>query len=387
MSAGVNATSSVIASILPRNFLTHLQNEKKEDTICSVSLLIANVIVRALSAIKQGNLKQLDGNPGNGSCQNQALIICQLYHTGLDEEGIILLKKGGKLKKRIMRRKQNQKESRKTAPLAFFQQYVTPLEVSKKWEFVLHSHLLWVVKLPHQTLPNGIVITKSCPGRLEALSKGFSKIDCAFKRLLVEQSQLTHSLMSLEKVREIASGLWGLSPFSKEVLVQMLSTKNTHLYSPNEKKYAPKAYGCLFYLMKTLLFRLREVEALICLKSIETEKKPFCLFFQPESPGEEFALVQEESLTKIDKKMGIIVFQAVSSIDSSSAATNLIAEGITEALLCRAAFEPPYEGSSTLSSIQMEEGIEEIKAYQAMGKGSYLILDHIYANTLGKEDI
>ncbi len=65
MSTDVLMTSSVAASILPKNLLARLQTETEEGEMCSVALLIAHVVLGVIDTLKKGELRKLDANPGN----------------------------------------------------------------------------------------------------------------------------------------------------------------------------------------------------------------------------------------------------------------------------------------------------------------------------------
>lgn len=388
---------SLIHSLLPRVMLEGLQGEEEakvaqpiladEHAMSATGLLIANIVLGAIKILQEGRYKSLDANPGDAGCQARALELRRLVGINLQEECSVLASSVSKIKVLMNNRRGSPKEQKKCAPLLFFYRHLGEVTISKEMEYILHCYLSTVLRTPYQKLENGVVMTRSEMSKLSILSSKITVLESALRRKIVEENQKTLSILSVEAMHSAATQVTSLASEEKQLMVTMLSHENTHLFTP-DRKYEPKAFGCLFYEVKTLLIRLREGQALICLKSIVPEGcQGFHLFLQPQIPGGEFAIVPDEAYMSFGPKTAIIVFDAVITVEKKVAAELLMEHGFTNVMLMESSKEAPYEPTSTIADVQVAEAVEEISAYKKRSAvlGNVFTLDHVYLNTVGAE--
>lgn len=383
----------LVTSLVPKSFIQGLQSGKKHETLCetqmcSVVLLIVNIALGAIKALKQGQYKCFDANPGDGGCQSRALELRRLFMIDLKEEYTALEKVASGIKVLVNKRKGNPKERSKCTAQAFFQAHVGTLTMSKEMEYILHCYLSTVLKTPYQTLANGVVMTRSDASKLSVLSsKITSVLDTPSLRKIVEGNQTTLSMLSVAAMRFAASQVISLGSDEKEQMMTMLSPEHTHLFTPDIIKYEPKAFGCLFYEVKTVLTRLREEQGIVCLKSIVVTGSPFHLLLQSPTSGKEFEVLTDEACTSLLPVTAIVVFEAVVKVEKEVASHLLMEHGFTDTILAQAAQEAPYEPKSTLDDVKVPKALEEIVAYKEkrVKIGDFILLDHVYLNTLSAE--
>jgi hypothetical protein len=377
-----------VSSLLPNSLIQRVQlegEEKKleEAQMCAIALLIINTVLGAVRVLKRGHYKALDANPGDGGCQTRALELYRLAMLDLEPECSALEKTASEIKALVNKRKGSPKERVKCPPLLFFQNHVGALRVSKEMEYILQCYLSAVLRTPYQVLENGVIMTKS---EISTLSERITLLDALFRRKIVEENQKTLSLLSVEAVRFSAAQITSLASREKELIVRMLSAEQTHIFTP-DIKYEPKAFGCLFYEIKTLLIRLREEQGISCLKSIVATGSPFHLFLRSPMPGEEFEVLADEACTSLLPITSIVVFEAVVHVEKERAAGLLREQGFTTTILMQAAQADPYEPKSKLADVKVPEAVQEINACKEQGVNmrDFLTLDHIYFNRLGEE--
>jgi hypothetical protein len=381
----------LVSSLLPKSIINGLKTEKEEGKLgeapmCATALLIVNTALGAIKALKQGNYTCLDANPGDGGCQSRALELRRLVMMDLQEECSALGKAASGLKSLVNKRKGNPKERSKYTSQAFFQDHLESLTISKEMEFILHCYLSTVLRTPYQTQTNGVVMTKSEVSKLSVLSDKITVLDTISRRKIVEINQKTLSLLSVAAMHFSATQIISLEPEEKELMVTMLSPEQTHIFSP-DIKYESKAFGCLFYEVKTVLVRLREEQGIVCLKSVVTEGKPFHLLLQSRSPSKEFDVLSDEVSTSLLPMTVVIVFEAVVNVEKEIVSKLLMEHGFTNTILAQAAKEAPYEPTSSLDDVKVPKAVEEITTAQQKGVriGDFIALDHVYLNTLGAE--
>lgn len=380
-------------TLLPKNLILRLHTEKKEENVgekamCAVALLLINTVSGTIKVLRQRNYKNLDANPGDGGCQNRALELKRLtLLENLNEECQRLEKTAKEIKSLLNKRNSNQKEREKCSSHLFFESHFGSLTISKEMEYLVHCYLSTVLRTPCQRLPNGVVLTKSEMSKLSILSNKITVLDTFTRRKIVEENQKNLSELSVKAMHQFAMQVTSLDPEEKKLMVTMLSPEHTHFFSPDINNYEPKAFGCLFYEIKTVLIRLREEQGMIALKSIVSQGNPFHLLLQAKISGNEFELVADESYTSLSSKERIVVFEAVVKTKKEETGKLLMEYGFTNIILAQAANEAPYEPTSTFNDIKVIEASNEMTRYKEMGLkfGDFIALDHVYLNTLDAE--
>ena len=391
LSGLVNKTS-LLSSLIPRSVVEGLLTEKEDDNLgesamCAVALLIVNIILGTIKVRKANNFKSLDANPGDKGCQSRALVLRKLTRMDLEAEYATLNKNAQEIKKLVNTRKSSPKEQQKCPPHKFFCNHFEALTISKEIEYLLHCYLSTILRKPYQTLSNGVVMTKSDTGQLKVLSEKITILDISMRRKIVEENQKTLSVLSVAAMRIAAAEVSTLGPEEKNLMMTMLSPEHTHLFTPNFELYEPKAFVCQFYGVKTLLIRLREEHALVCLKSIVVTGKASYLLLQSSVSGEEFELLPDETYTVLSQMTAVVVFEAVVNVEKEKAKKLLIEQGFTTIMLSEAAIAEPYEPKSSLDDVKVPEAVAEITCYTEKRAewGDAIALDHIYLSTLGAE--
>lgn len=383
----VVSNSFLLPSLLPKEVIEEIDSEKiKEKTLLAVATLVSNLITGAAQAWKEGEIKKLDPNPGDSGCQMRGYLL-YLFSSdiSLREETAVL---GARFEKR---------ENVDFSNRVFFKELYGKAILSKKMEFLLQCYLLAVTREPIETLNNGIVLTKSNVKRLLLLSSDISVVPYKWRQKIVEIAQSNLSANSVALLRREAEKLTSFASKDKEQILYMLSPEMTHIYTPDEKEYEPKTFGCLFYEYKTILFRLREAQSLVCFKSIvPSSGTPFWILLQPRKTGAEFSIIPDEAYSSFSSKSSMVIFEGVvnAKYDKKGFSEKITAIGFTNLILVSAAIEDPYERTSDLTSIKNEEAREEIKRYrqfaekiecQKKAEDPLLILDHVYCNLLKAE--
>ncbi|MBX9923668.1 MAG: hypothetical protein K2Y01_06120 [Rhabdochlamydiaceae bacterium] len=345
----------------------------------SVSLLVANLIIKTIAALKANNFEALDANPGDMGCQNRALALRNLYKIGLptDEELTELEQAAFRIKKSVQDRKGGAKHADKSSPDEFFQNEIHSLRVSKEMEYALHCFLSKMLVQKYEVLEDGRTREKSNVNQLSNLSPRIENIlESGLRTSILENNQTKLSLLSLEAVRREAAEISTLPSAEKELMEMMLSPERTHLYTQNAA-YDPKTFGCHFYEVKTLLHQLRESEGVICFKSIVPKgQESFSLFFKSPLPGADFVPVPEELISPLDP---VVVFEAVSHVDSNTCRDLLMERGFTDVILSQIAKEDPYEHGSRIEHIEIPSALDEVVFYKGLGEGiTFLTVDHVY---------
>ncbi len=345
----------------------------------AVSLLVANLIIKTIEALRTGNFLALDANPGDMGCQNRALALRTLYKMGLPSEVELeeLETVAQRIKQSVQNRKGGSKRPDNRPPDVFFQHELQSLQISRAMEYALHSFLSKSMNQEFGFLEDGRVREKSNVGQLSKLSPQIDKfLNPSLKTNILENNQTKLSHLSLEAVRKEAEQISSLSPEEKGIMELMLSPEHTHIYTANPA-YAPKTFGCHFYEVKTLLHRLREDRGIVCIKSIvPKEKESFSLFFRSEGFGEDFTPISEQM---IDPFYPIVVIEAVSHVDSYVLRDLLMQHGFTDVILSQMAKEDPYEQGSSIEAINEHNAFQEVYDYKRRGEEmSFLTVDHVY---------
>ncbi len=395
---------SLVTSLLPMNLVEVLKKEGlQEKPMLAIATLLINVVLRAIDVWTSGDIKKTDPNPGDGGCQLRAYLLYLLFSKGvLSEEALSLKKTMEGINDHVSKRKAKAPEG--SAPV-FFQGLFANITLTKQMEFLLQCYLLAVTRLPYQKLENGIVITRSDCSLLAKLSPKINDVPVEFRKKIVETAQTNLSASSAALLQEEASSLFSLDPKDKDLVLRMLSSNNTKVFTPNPV-YEPKTFGCMFYQYKAILARLREEKTPVCFKSIVPPgRKPFLLLFEPRAEEEDFLLVPDQEYSRFPSESAMITFIGVigSQYDRKSFAKKVEEIGFTNLILATAAIEPPYNTATDKKSVEEEtdlfditdaEAREEVLSFRnlarAIGcdkknKDPFLELDHVYCASLAQE--
>lgn len=387
MSITLEKSCSLVSSFLPNTLIENLKDEYgergfKEAPMCALALLVINTVLGTIKTLKQNHFKGLDANPGDGGCQLRALELSRLVKMDLKDELRLLEKTALEIKSLLNLRKGSPKEQAKSSSYVFFQAQLGALRISNEVQYLLHCYFSKVLRTPYAVNANGVTMTKSDISKLSILSEKIGALDVFVRRTIVESHQKQLSLLSMDAIRFSASQITSLESVEKELIVTMLSSEHTHLYTP-DLKYEPKAFGSLFYEIKTVLIRLREERGIVCLKSIGNSKELFHLLLQSKETGGEFEVIPEELAVAFPPTTPVIVIEAVVSVGKELVSQFIMEQGFTTVILVQSAKEAPYEPGSKLEDVKVPQAVEEINAYRQ--KGTFLTLDHIYFNSLGAE--
>lgn len=342
--------------------------------MCAVARLVTQVVLRAIKAFNEKDYKLLDANPGDGGCQNRAIILLELTKTNFGSlDGV--LKKAGEVDALITKRKQTKQNLQ---PQLFFgEHFLEKRDLTPEMEYIFRCYLLTAIRSPYQTLPNGVVMTRSDSSRLSRLSKDLDKIKPIFRKKIVEENQAALSILSMQAMRFLAAKQ------NNSLTTLMLSPEHTHIFSPNSDEFEPKAFGCLFYSVKTVLSCLRERQEIAFLKTIVPEKKEsYHILLKSKISGEELEIMDDESISLFPKETGVVVFEAVVDVDRCKAKELIQEHGFSRIVLMGAAREAPYEPSSKLEDMGVKEAIDEVGKYKEMTDGEPFHFDHVYLTTL-----
>jgi hypothetical protein len=197
------------------------------------------------------------------------------------------------------------------------------------------------------------------------------------EKLLIPFNFLSNFLSAAHWVQSVL-------PEEKNLMETMLSLQHTHRYTPNATRIVSKYFGCLFFEIKTLLKRLSEMQAMICLTSIvPPEKKRFHILLRSPRPSEEFGVL--ENSEAFSKETPTVVFEAVVKENSRELALQAIHQhGFSPIILALAANAPPYEPGSKYEEISDPAVKAEIARTPTIEKDLFT-MDHVFLNCLGEE--
>ena len=75
----------------------------------------------------------------------------------------------------------------------------------------------------------------------------------------------------------------------------------------------------------------------------------------------------------------VVVFEAVSHVDSNTCRDLLMERGFTDVILSQIAKEDPYEHGSRIEHIEIPSALDEVVFYKGLGEGiTFLTVDHVY---------
>ena len=361
---------------------------ESEGLMCKTSFLMTGIFLGrsgkstgVCNALERGLFKEFDANPGDGGCQLRALALRDISNRDLSEECKALKAVIEKIRGAVTIRYNSHKEPEESSSL-FFDREVRSIQISPEMDYLMHCHLLQVLRTPYQTLASGVVMTKTEMHKLTLFHPAADKIESDIRRSIVEESQVRTSFLSMERIRAEADKITRLPPAELAIANEMLSERHTHVFT-SDPRFTPKAFGCLFYAIKTLLQRLKEEQTLICLKGIVPKgREGFSLLLQSPERGAEFALIPVGSA--IDPAQDVVVFEVVFTRDEAVTRELLSSRNFTEEALINSSLENQFERGSTIESIDDPRAIEEVLRHKAMAEGREMAfaIDHIYFDKL-----
>ncbi|MCX6990342.1 MAG: hypothetical protein NTX49_04680 [Chlamydiae bacterium] len=379
------AAVSIVESLFGSE-IEHIR--ESEGLMCKTALLMTGIFLGkggkstgVCNALEKGLFKEFDANPGDGGCQLRALALRDISNRDLSKECAELKAAMEKIKRVITSRYTSHKLPEESSSV-FFDRELRVIQLSAEMEYLMHCHLLKVLRTPYQTLASGVVMTKTEMHKLTLFQPAADKIESDIRRAIVEESQVRTSFLSMERVRAEVDKITTLLPAELEIVTEMLSESHTHVFTADDR-FRPKAFGCLFYAIKTLLQRLKEEQTLICLKGIVPKgREGVSLFLQSSARGAEFALIPGGAV--IDTAQDVVVFEVVFNQTEAATREMLSARSFTEEALINASLENQFERGSTLESMEHESAIEEVLTHKAMAEGREIAfaIDHIYFDKL-----
>lgn len=266
----------------------------------------------------------------------------------------------------------------------FFNKCMSDLTLSKEMEYLLQCFVLTVVRNPRRQDDRGVVYTDTAVSRLAKLSPRIVDVDVAVQTKITEMWKRECTASSVGLLREEAEKTTLLNGEEKAHMLFMLSPAMTRTLQP-DLRYEPKTYGCLFYEYRAILSRLSEEQGVVCFKNIVKEASPFALLLQPQEGS--FTLIPDKGYCSLNKNP-VVVFEGVIALSKEAFGKWITHFGLCKAILACAAIEPPYEKDSKPEDIKDEKARKEILSYREIYEKevrTFLVLDHVYCNTLQEE--
>jgi hypothetical protein len=352
-----------------------------------VAALILKLIKGTVLAVKKGQIRLLDANPGDKGCQLRAVILRQLAQSGPVLDELQQLFAMAERIEAILQIRRSITKPQTELACQFFQKHILPLEASFDVFYLIYCKLLTITKVKARVEPNGIVVTKLSHGDLSKLSPDIHLVEgrgTNFREQIVCDASSKLSQDSLMCMQEMAKKM-RVSP----LLFQMLMGVRQNKPAGN---YKPKSFGCQFYEIQMVLTHLREQEALIAIKTVVVQGNPQLLFLKPAGPGKEFCFVDGKN---IPPETLIVVFEGVvqPGLKLDEFAKKIERIGFSDLILACAAQEEPYEHGSTLNDVADPVARAEIESFIKRApeiecdrdKNPLILLDHIFCNTLQEE--
>lgn len=365
---------------------------KEERQMLAYSEMLIALVAKAALNWREKRFKAFDPNPGDCGCQMRGYLLSRFaQEESLSQEAMQLEAQMQGPQKAVALRRKN---TTIKGTVVFFKAQFGEMCVSKEMAFILKCCLAATVRIPYETRPNGIVMTKT---DVSQLGKLCNKI-IAFKELckkMVEGVQKELSITSNEMLFEEATAVTSLGKKEREELVTMLSPPLRCLYTASTE-FEPKLFGSLFYQYKALLFRLREECGVVLFRPIG---KPFqSVVLQSRQKGEEFAVLSNSEVALLSKKAAVVVFEGIISanVNRDQFVTLLNQEGFTNLIFVLAAIEPfygvtkipPPAGVNFTEITRYKEKAVQLQCQLALPEAERtLVLDHVFCNSLEEEGL
>lgn len=384
-------TISLVSHLLPPGLLQDvaLQDQTQSmKTQRAIGLFVINLLFRTKVAMEKHDYKRFDANPGDAQCQNQALLLHDLYQNRRqvveNEIGTLLHTCTGE--KRRKGRACGLKEVFQTATeftqLSAAKQKLENLTISEDLLYLLHCIMSNQMAVPSRLdEKSGIIDIKSDYSRLEQIESSMNKVPSTIRSDMLEFNQEYLSALTASLFHKHISAHYLGKEGEHALTIQMLASE--HRVTRGCKGHLPKTYTCLFYAVRALFDCLSAENALICLeeivrkepKSFKPLKKPFQIFLQLNGIEPNASIVDVENLPLSTQP--VIVIEAVMSSRDEVIKT-LATHSLKEILLRQCAHEPPYERKSTLQDVQDDKARQEILDYRKFPIPDMIHVDHIY---------
>jgi hypothetical protein len=362
----------LMTSLLSEDVVDQLTDPRSNDRFLSAAAeLVVNCTIDAIQAFSQRRFMLLDANPGDAGCQNRALILRELTIENPAQELHDVFDRMQILSKQIKEFKSHGDEA---AIRSLVSRELSPLQVSGKLEFIIHSFFSQTTKIVRGRTPEGISIKMSDISKFSSLSKKIDSVDKNLRLKILQQNQKVLSKISVAAMHVIATRINSLPAQESAVLIQMLAPESRHIVLSSEYK-SERTFGFLFAEVKTLLARLNESHGVVCFMNIVPKgKERFCLFLQ--SKGNEFIPISIEDLPK---DFPIVVFEAVVQGNRQELALEAFRQyGFSTIILAQAVHEYPFEPGSTTDLPVMRTEMEKVPD---VGMDLFKI-DHVFLATL-----
>jgi hypothetical protein len=357
--------------------LGHFNSDASEEAMVANAKLLIGLVNETVKQFLNNNPLEFDANPGDGACQAQALHLHALFQMPhLKEEAVALRGAIEQVKQHLQARRSGVKKE--GSATEFFQREVVPLTLSEEMLYLLRLRLFKFTKVRDKVLPNGIVVTRTEPSKLDSFAPNrFGQERAQF----VADAASRLAMQSILHMRAQEERLSCADPLRKAMF------KEEQIHRPVvDPRFASKPFSCLFFQIEVLLQALKERGAVIAIKSIG--KDPKHLFLQASASG--FALFDPKSFSP---EMPIVVFEAVVK-EGVDLPAKVVGLGFEKMLLSCAAQEPPFNSTSTIGDVKMEQAKERIECARAQAKGlglakeeTFFLLDHVFCSTMIKEGI
>jgi hypothetical protein len=190
------ATVSLVESLFGSK-VEHIR--ESEGLMCKTALLMAGIFLGrggkstgVCNALERGLFKEFDANPGDGGCQLRALALRDISNRDLSEECKALKAEIEKIRGAVTARYNSHKEPEESSSI-FFDREIRSIQISPEMDYLMHCHLLQVLRSPYQTLASGVVMTKTEMHKLTLFHPAADKIESDVRRFIVEESQVRTS--------------------------------------------------------------------------------------------------------------------------------------------------------------------------------------------------
>ena len=217
----VNPTCSVVMAVLPSSLRKRIAQKdvRFRDAACATSQFVANVILGTVKAIRSGDFKSFDPNPGDAGCQSRAAILHFLLQDPSNMKELEALEEKARTVIDIFRKCKNNLKEQDAAGL--FQREVESIEISEDMAFLMNCYFLQVLRHPcHKPgvvnpAPNGVLTTESKLERLALLYKDIDRFLYREERVdILNEGQSRVSFQTAARMKGLAEKVASL-PFQK----------------------------------------------------------------------------------------------------------------------------------------------------------------------------
>lgn len=371
------------ASVLLREAHYQENPAKQHEQLHALTILVQHVVQGSFKALTRARYTAFDSNPADGGCQLRAHFVNQCTRsTLLSKELGLLAKQMMHTHKTLNKRYSDFRYDKKCvgSAQADFHHHFDVLLPSKEIALLLQSFILKTLRIPYETLPSGIVMTRTEPSRLSLLSPSLTRhFSSAARATFIGDCQAITSEASLLMIREEAARVTGMDERTKSHLCAMLAPDMVR--RPAIKGFAPKAFGLLFYEIKAIFARCKAEGVTIAVRALASNGTTTHLLSA--DSAHEYALLDSESTAKLDDKHPLFVIDGVCK-EPASFVEILKLLPLTTLILGCAAQEAPYNPGSTLSDVTDPHARAEISLFAKHGALTHFQPDHMYCAALNE---